>query len=392
MFTYDPGTSTDTYTDRKFPEKRPDPESLPGRDAAERLCKQQGVTDPDVLTACIIDVALTGQADFARGAAIGQLLANGGDWGGIPFTMRLSKVDDKATVQFDGVQGQQVYVDVLTTLPSSCGTVNLIAPDGTGIRTGCMINGIGELDATLLPATGKYTISVTASGGVGEAYLRVVTFKDQVSGVTPDSAPTLVHLDKPGMVGKFTFPGRKDQKVYVAFTDASLPSECGLVNLLKPDGTGIRSGCIINGEGELDGTILPEDGPYTIVVDPGGRTTGDVYLRLISVTDQHGTIAANGPAVIAKIGQPGAVASFTFSGTAGQRVFVDATAGTLPSACGLFSMTDPDGGPTVGGCLINGAGGLAETDGYVLLKTGTYTLIVDPPGNGTGQVALKLRG
>jgi hypothetical protein len=96
--------------------------------------------------------------------------------------------------------------------------------------------------------------------------------------------------------------------------------------------------------------------------------------------------------VIAKIGQAGAAAYFTFTGTAGQRIYVDATGATLPSSCGVLAIKDPEGGPTVGGCIINGSGGVAERDGYVLLKTGTYTLIVDPPDNGTGQVALRLRG
>jgi von Willebrand factor type D domain len=391
LFSYEPGTSTETYTDRKFPEKPTALEALPGRAAAEALCKQQGVTDLDVLAACIIDVALTGQADFARGAARGQLLATGGDWGGIAFTVRLSKADEKATVQFDGTQGQQVYVDVLTTLPASCGTLELRAPDGKEIRSGCMINGIGQLDSTTLPVTGKYTITVEARGGPGEARLRVITYKDQVGTVTPDGPATLVHLDKPGMSGLFTFTGRKDQKVYVEFSQASLPSQCGLLALRKPGGGVIRSGCVINGDGELDGTMLPEDGMYTIEVDPVGRNVGDVYMRLINAIDQHGTISVNGSTVIAKIGQPGGTASFTFTATAGQRIYVDATAATLPSSCGVLDLYDPAGGTTVSGCIINGSGGIAERDGYVLLKTGTYTLTVDPPGNDTGQVALKLR-
>jgi hypothetical protein len=392
LFTYAAGASTQTYTDRNFPDQKPAPESLPGRAAAEALCRQQGVTDPEVLASCILDVALTGQVDFARGAARGQLFADGGDWGGIPFTVRLSKADEKQTVQFDGTQGQQVYVDVLTTLLNSCGSLQLRAPDGTEIRSGCMINGIGELDATTLPATGKYSITVEARGAPGEARLRVITFKDQVGTITPDSPATLVHLDRPGMIGKFTFTGRKDQKVFVDFFGASMPNQCGGLVLRPPAGGEIRGGCIINGDGELDGTVLPADGTYTIEVNPSDRAVGDVYMRLYNVIDQHGTIAVNGPEVIAKIAQPGAAAYFTFTGTAGQRIFVDAAAATLANQCGVLDLQDPDGGPTIGGCIINGSGGLAERDGYVLPKTGTYTLIVDPGANVTGQVALKLRG
>lgn len=392
LFTYDPGTSTETYTDRKFPDKRATPDSVPNRAAAEALCKQHGVTDPDLLIACIIDVGLTGQVDFARSAATAFYLSGGGDWGGIPFTVRLTQPDEKATVQFDGTQGQQVYVDVLTTLNNSCGSLRLRAPDGSEIRSGCMINGIGELDATTLPTTGKYSIVVEARGAPGEARLRVITFKDHVGTLTPDGPATLVHLDKPGMIGKFTFSGRKDQKVYVDASRVTVPNQCGLLTLRKPDGGGIRSGCVINGVGELDGTVLPEDGTYTVEVNPNGRDVGDLQLRLIVAIDQRGTISLNGSAVIAKVSQPGAAAYFTFTATAGQRIYIDASDSTLPNSCGVLGMRDPDDEVTVSGCIINSAGGIAERDGYVLKKTGTYTIIVDPGANSTGQVALKLRG
>jgi hypothetical protein len=255
-----------------------------------------------------------------------------------------------------------------------------------------MISGIGELDATTLPTTGKYSITVEARGGPGEARLRVITFKDQVGTITPDGPVVQVHLDKPGMVGKFTFTGHKDQKVYVDALYGTMPSQCGLLSLHKPNGDVIRGGCVINGDGELDATVLPEDGTYTVLVDPSTRNVGDIQLRLIVAIDQHGTITVNGPAVIAKIGKPGAAAYFTFSGTAGQRIFVDASDSDIPASCGSLDLLDPDGGPIVSGCIINGVGGIAERDGYVLQKTGTYTLVVDPGGNLTGQVALKLRG
>ena len=100
----------------------------------------------------------------------------------------------------------------------------------------------------------------------------------------------------------------------------------------------------------------------------------------------------NGPAVTAKIQQPGAEAFFTFSGTAGQRIFIDATSSSLPSQCGLLDLRDPAGGVTISGCIVGGTGGIAERDGYVLNQTGTYTLIVDPNGDDIGQAEIKLRG
>ena len=130
----------------------------------------------------------------------------------------------------------------------------------------------------------------------------------------------------------------------------------------------------------------------TAPVDPNARGVGEATIRLINAIDQHGTLTANGSAVTGKIAQPGAEAFFTFSGTAGQRIFIDATASSLPNQCGVLDLRDPSGAITTSGCIVNGKGGIAERDGYVLLQTGTYTLIVDPNGAATGQVELKLRG
>ena len=75
---------------------------------------------------------------------------------------------------------------------------------------------------------------------------------------------------------------------------------------------------------------------------------------------------ANGPSVTAKIQQSGAEAFFTFSGTAGQRIFIDAASSSLPNQCGVLDLRDPAGGVTISGCIVNGKGGIAERDGYVL--------------------------
>lgn len=392
LFTYDPGASTDTYTDRKFPDKEVKLESLPGRAAAEALCRRQGITDPQLLAGCILDVALTGQADFAAALATGQIFVGGEDFGGIPFTVRLAKPDDKAVIEFDGTAGQQIFVDVpVSTLRSSCGTLHLRAPDGKELRTGCIINGIGHIDSTTLPTTGKYTVTVEARGSIGEARLRIITIKDVTGTLTPDGPPISLRLDKPGMVGRFTFTGKKDQKVYVDFSRATLRNECGLLGLRSPTAE-IRSGCIINGVGELDGTVLPVDGTYTVEVDPNDRGVGDVSIKLINAIDLRGTITVGGATVTARIQQSGAQAFFTFSGTAGQRIFVDVLSSTLPNACGVLDLKDPDGGPTVSGCIIAGKGGIAERDGYVLKKTGIYTIVVDPRDNDTGTAELRLRG
>ncbi len=46
LFTYGPGVTTDTFTDRTFPDREVTLDDLPGRAAADALCRRRGVTDP----------------------------------------------------------------------------------------------------------------------------------------------------------------------------------------------------------------------------------------------------------------------------------------------------------------------------------------------------------
>ena len=71
LFDYDPGEDTATFTDLTFPDK---PVTLADLDeatrkAAEQTCRNAGVTEQPYLDDCILDVGLTGDADFAQGTA-----------------------------------------------------------------------------------------------------------------------------------------------------------------------------------------------------------------------------------------------------------------------------------------------------------------------------------
>ncbi len=392
LFTYAPGTSTETFTDKNFPDAEIVVDNLPNRAMAEAICRRHGVTDPVLLIGCIVDVALTGQADFAEALGAGQEFTGGHEFEGPKFAVRLDKRGDTATVEFDGTAGQQVFIDIPgTTLPNNCGALSLLAPDGKELKSGCIISHRGYIDATKLPVTGKYKVTVEARTAPGMARLTVITITDQTGTLTPGAAPTVVRLDKPGMTGRFTIAGRKDQKIYVDVPRSSLTSQCGILDLLGPDGRAIHSGCIVNGEGELDGFVLPADGTYTVTIDPHDRRVGDAAIRLINAIDQRATITPNGPAVIARIQQPGAESFFTFSGTAGQRIFVEAPVSSLPSQCGVLDLAGPNGDIVTSGCIVGGDGGIAERDGFVLAATGTYTIIVDPNAAAVGDATLRLK-
>lgn len=67
LLTYPRGKTTRSFTDRDRPTKPVDPADLDRarRAAAEKVCRDHGVTEPGPLEDCILDVALTGDPAFA---------------------------------------------------------------------------------------------------------------------------------------------------------------------------------------------------------------------------------------------------------------------------------------------------------------------------------------
>lgn len=80
-FWYADGTSTETFTDRTFPDEVVSLASFSAeqRVAALAVCEETGVTEAAVLDACVFDVAATGDASFALAALLVQERTNAED-------------------------------------------------------------------------------------------------------------------------------------------------------------------------------------------------------------------------------------------------------------------------------------------------------------------------
>jgi hypothetical protein len=394
LFAYAPGTGPETYVDRNYPQRQVTIDQLPNRGAAEALCRGRGITDPEVLTGCVLDVALTGLAEFAEAAGGSQAIEPVRDFGGTRYDVKITEPGGTATVEFPGTAGQQVFVDIpITTLPNQCGGIEIRGPAGRRVgSSGCIINGKGHIDSTTLPESGTYTIVVDATGDrTGEARLMLITIADQNATIEPDGPAVISKIDKPGVISRFTFDGVAGQKVFVDIQDSTLPNQCGGLALEGPGGRRVGgSGCVIHGLGHIDAVVLPDTGTYTISIDPNGRNVGESRVRLNTASDQTGTVTVDGSSVRVDIAQPGAEAHFTFTGVAGQRVAVEIVDATLPNQCGGYHLQAPSGTRIVNFCVIAGEGTFSE-EGIVLAESGTYTIGIDPADRRTGTATLRVR-
>ncbi|HEY2793750.1 MAG TPA: VWD domain-containing protein, partial [Micromonosporaceae bacterium] len=187
---------------------------------------------------------------------------------------------------------------------------------------------------------------------------------------------------------RLTFPATAGTRVLVDILSSTVPTGCGEIHLFKPSGNEIGTGCIDgNHTGIMGGYLLDTAGTYALTLTPAGGATGSVHVRLTFSTDIHAALTPNGPMQTATIGTRGQVADYTFQGTAGQRVYVEADNSTFPHECGLPALIAPDGVKLTFGCALGNVGSI---DGTLLPATGQYSVVLDPGQGGTGSVDLRL--
>jgi hypothetical protein len=81
LFDYAAGEDTSTFTDLAFPYADLPLDSVPdaNRTAAREACTAAGITDPVLLDACALDVALSGDRNAAAAAIVAQSAGDAGD-------------------------------------------------------------------------------------------------------------------------------------------------------------------------------------------------------------------------------------------------------------------------------------------------------------------------
>jgi RHS repeat-associated protein len=161
------------------------------------------------------------------------------------------------------------------------------------------------------------------------------------------------------------------------------------------------SGAVVAGTIEFgtNGSLIepmrvPQTGTYTLLLDPDVANSGNVTVAPYDVpADASGTFSAGSPATVS-IGTPGQNASYTFTGTLGDRVSllidnVTMSGYGLSSGGGVaYSISNPDGS-FLANFLQFGWNG-AFFDQTTLTQTGTYTVAVNPSRAITGSFRLSL--
>ena len=284
----------------------------------------------------------------------------------------LANPGDQAAFAFSGTAGQRLFFSALGT--DSSIDFDLYGPDGISVTSGSLRPIAGPF--TLIQS-GNYTIKVFSSGrNSGDFNFQLLDLA---------TAPTLSlnteidgTLDTVESANLYQFSGKAGQRIDFAALSDSNGNYGASWALYGPWDQNIASAYYFS-----DFRVtLPADGIYTLIISSSSNyDSGSTY----SIEAYQATIANAvynvGDVASGTIANPGDQATYTFAGSAGQRLFFNGLSG---GGSIDFYLNDPDGGFVTYGYLGSNSGP------FTLMRAGTYTATIYGAGRGTGHFAFQL--
>jgi RHS repeat-associated protein len=300
-------------------------------------------------------------------------------------------------VTFSGSEGQRVFLNIPSCSPctSPYVQVSILKPDGSTLASQTVTSSSGGyIDTETLPSSGTYTVLVNPKGPLlTTVTLNLYNVPADISGsIATDGTTKTVTNTVPGQNGAVTFSGSEGQRVFLNIPSCSpCTSPYVQVSILKPDGSTLASKTISgSGGGYIDTETLPSTGTYSVLVDPRGAVLTTITLNLYNVpADISGSIGTDGTTKTVTNTVPGQNGAVTFSGSEGQRVFLNIpSCSPCTSPYVQVSILKPDGSTLVSKTISGSGGGYIDTE--TLPTTGTYSVLVDPKGAVLTTITLNL--
>ncbi len=313
----------------------------------------------------------------------------------VPVTIPSTRPGQRTKVMFSGTEGQQIYVNGTTA--NYAITMQLLDPTGQQIATHNAV-GLSSADnwiaPIILPSTGTYTLTMNPdANATGTVTLQVlsnaITVTPTVNGAAVSAT---IPSTTPGQLIQATFSGAQGQLLYVNGTTASYTVT---MRLLDPTGQQIATHNAY-GTSSTDNwiapTTLPTTGTYTLILTPDADGTGTISFNVMADAVDV-TATADGPSVSATIPSttPGRLVQATFSGTAGQAVYVNGVNSDFGVMTQLLDPTGQQIATGVGGSIpaITASTWLTPV---TLPSTGTYTLVITPDAGSSGTISFQILG
>jgi YD repeat-containing protein len=255
---------------------------------------------------------------------------------------------------FNGVKGQRLTFD---SLKSASGTWRLIDPSNQQVGS----TGLSSDLSFTLRANGNYLLILEPSGTAPvDVSFRVQSIKDLP--IVNSGFNTLYTgvLDS-SQQQVYTFEANAGASIY--FDTQDITPDASSFQL--KDSTGA---VVANFSSGSDSAIinLVRSGTYTLTIKNSGASANDYAFQLLDLT--HGESFLVGDKVISSLTAKNASKLYTFSGSAGQRIYFN---GLLNNSNLTVKLITPSGY-----AMINGASLSTDNRMLSLLETGTYSLLI----------------
>jgi YD repeat-containing protein len=252
------------------------------------------------------------------------------------------------------------------------------------------------LQATIPGSGSTGRVSVATANGMASTSNYLWVAPRPYAATDVDSTMTLT-VGTPASVSEPTankitllaFEGTEGHRASVKVTGVT-----GSTNVYLYDALGnlVQAATTILSNGLVDVADLRWTATYSVVFDPQSTNPTSGTLTVYDVpADPTGTISPGGAPVTTTITTPGQNGTLTFSGTAGHRVSLQGSNGTIANqvlGCDVnVSILNPDG-------TVLAAPTCMEVNGFIdattLPTSGTYTIRIDPVSLATGNLTLTL--
>lgn len=176
LFDYAPGQSSGTFVDPTFPDPTA---TVPNREAAEKACREEGITDATLLHDCAVDFGITNGFLFAdqyaqQQAVLTARVATAATAAPPVPAMRVLRLAGSITdaahpprVTFDAAAGDVIDLarpDCNDSIADRKVFVVVVDPNGKNVGSGFGCD-VGRVD---LPAAGTYTVKVAGTAPTGD--------------------------------------------------------------------------------------------------------------------------------------------------------------------------------------------------------------------------------
>ena len=303
---------------------------------------------------------------------------------GTTITGTISKQGEQDTYTFEGTAGQQLFYDALG---GDYLKFRFFDPTGRELFNVDGRNDRGSDGSLTLAMNGTYKVVIDGERDATGSYgFRLLDKADA----------TVINLDT-DITGTFDNGGFESDSYRFTLTDRTYLYFDGQLGnydnawiLYGFNGQTITSRYFYQGQGNNsynDAELWLDSGEYWLILQGNGAERGDRSndYKLRIVTPQLTTNAYTvGTAIAANISEVGEQDTYTFTGTIGQQLFLDAFAGDPNISISLYSPT---------GRLLRSSD--ARTDigpdsGYTLNEAGIYSLIIDASQDHTGNYSFRL--